>query len=60
MSEQLPPKLEVQEMTHRLLAVCRRYTEATGKFLYIDIYPMSPEFKETNAYTYEIAEAKDD
>lgn len=56
--EPLPPKLEVQEITARLISACQRYTELTGKYIYIDVYPISPEFKETNTYTYEMAELK--
>lgn len=65
MNEQLPPKLEVQEITARLVQACRRYTELTGKFLYVDIYPIDPHFGGTDDYTYELfetgfKEARDD
>jgi hypothetical protein len=47
------------EATARLVSACQRYTELTGRYLYIDIYPISPTFKETSDYTYELTEVKD-
>ena len=51
--------MRLAEATARLISACQRYTEQTGRYLYIDIYPVSPTFKETSDYTYELTEVKD-
>ena len=54
-SETIPPA-EITDHTQRLMDALRRYTEATGRYLYIDIYPIDPTFKDTNDYTHETTE----
>lgn len=47
-------KLEINEKLAQLIGILQNYTAITGRYFYVDVYPLDPELGKTAEYTYEV------